>query len=200
MHRFLRMLLFVTVLFLFSSAKGAFSPLSVGIVPPLQFPPSGFSITGARVSALWGHHRDLYGLDVGALGNITDQDFVGMGLAGVFNITHGTTVILGLQAAGIANVNTNKTKIYGVQVALGLNHNTAESTAVGLQLAALGNYSPHTNVYGAQVGLYNKAKEVYGLQIGLVNVATSLHGIQIGLLNFNDTGTFVVSPFLNVGF
>jgi hypothetical protein len=182
-----------------SHAHAFFSPLSVGILPPIQFPPSDFSITGARISLLWGHHRDIYGLDLGVLGNVTDQEFTGIGIAGITNITHGTTKAIGLQLAGVANVNTNKTSVYGAQVALGLNYNTASSSVAGLELALI-NLAPNTDIYGLQLGLYNKALSVYGFQIGLVNVTSSLHGVQIGLINFNHTGFFTVSPFLNVGF
>ncbi len=182
------------------SAQAALSPVAVSIFPPLQFPPEDFSITGARLSLLWGDHRDVYGLDVGLLGNVTQQDFIGIGIAGGVNITKGTTKIIGLQAAGIANVNMNKTDAFGLQLALGMNYNNAASTVSGLQAALLGNYAPFTDVYGVQVGIFNRAKEVYGLQIGLINVADSLHGIQIGLLNFHNKGTFIVSPVINIGF
>lgn len=181
-----------------SHSRAAITPLAVSLVPPLQFPSDENSVTGVRLSALWGHHRDVYGFDFGGIGNITDQDFVGVGLAGVFNLTYGET--RGLQVAGLTNVNLQKTTVVGVQLAGLLNYNKAESSATGLQLALLGNISSFTNVYGGQVGLYNTAKEVYGFQIGLVNVTESLHGIQIGLLNFHRKGTFYVSPILNVGF
>lgn len=177
----------------------AFSPLAVSIVPPAQFPPADFSITGARLSLLWGHHRDVYGIDLGVLGNITDQDFVGIGVSGLFNINSGNNTILGLQAAGVVNYNTQKTRVYGLQLAAGSNYNTAESSLYGVQFSML-NISSHTKVFGAQLGLYNDAKEVYGLQIGVVNRTTSLHGVQIGLVNFNTTGLFYVAPILNVGF
>ncbi len=183
-----------------ASAAAAVSPLAISIAPPVQFPSDEFSITGARLSVLWGHHRDTYGLDIGALGNITDQTFTGIGLSGLFNLTYGNTTALGLQAAGVLNMNTQKTDIYGLQLAGGANWNTAQSSVVGLQVALLANHSPNTVVYGAQLGLYNRAQDVYGFQIGLVNFAKSLHGIQIGLVNFNETGIFGVSPFLNVGF
>lgn len=184
----------------FSSAQAAFTPLSLGVVPPAQFPPKDFTVTGARVSALWGEHRDVYGLDLGLLGNITNQDFTGLAVSGIFNLTRGTTNVLGLQLAGITNINTNKTTVSGVQAALGLNYNSAASTIAGLQLAGIANVSPFTDVYGVQAALYNRAKDVYGLQIGLVNVADNLHGVQIGLVNFNHKGPFSISPFLNVGF
>ena len=91
-----------------AEASAAFTTLAVSVVPPVQFPPSDFDITGLRVSAIYGHHRDVYGIDIGALGNITDQDFVGLALSGGFNITHGTTTILGAQMAGLFNYNSQK--------------------------------------------------------------------------------------------
>ena len=175
------------------------TPLSLGLVSPVQFPPQDYTITGARLSLLYGNHSNLYGLDLGLVGNITQQNFVGIGLAGGFNTTLGTTRIIGLQAAGVGNFNTKKLSVYGVQLALFTNYNMGEAEVFGLQLSAA-NLSDFTTIYGLQAGLYNKAKVVYGFQIGLVNVASSLHGVQIGLLNFNATGLFKVSPFLNAGF
>lgn len=180
-------------------AKAAVSPLSFNILPPVQFPPADFSVTGLRISALYGRHRDMYGLDLGLVGNVTEQSFVGLGVSGIFNYTKGQTHAIGLQLAGLANVNTNKTRVYGIQAALGTNYNTAESSVAGLQIA-LANISRHTNIYGAQVGLYNRANKVYGLQVGLVNETQNLHGIQIGLINFHHQGVVSVCPILNIGF
>lgn len=200
MNKILLNLIFSVTLLTALFAQGAVTPLSVSIAPPLQFPSEEFSITGARLSFLWGHHRDLYGIDLGLLGNVTDQEFTGIALSGVFNYTKGTTTILGLQLAGLANINSNKTNIYGLQMALGINSNSTNTTVVGVQAALLGNLSPFTDIYGLQLGLYNKALNVYGLQIGLVNVTSNLHGVQIGLINFNTKGRFAVSPLLNIGF
>jgi hypothetical protein len=179
-------------------AQAAITPIAVSIIPPVQFPPSDFSITGARIS-LMGHHRSVYGLDLGLLGNTTDLDFYGLAISGVYNYTKGTTVAIGAQLAGLANYNNSKTSVIGLQAALLANINRAESKVVGLQFA-LANLSDHTDIYGVQMGLYNVADEVYGLQIGLVNVANNLHGLQIGLVNFHNKGTFVVAPILNAGF
>ena len=188
---------------LFSSkvfASSSISPIAVGIVPPIQFPSDEFTITGLRTSILWGRHRDMYGLDFGVLGNITDQTYTGIGVSGAFNMTHGQATIIALQAAGLLNMATQKMEVYGLQVAGGLNMLQAESKVVGIQAAILANISPNTNIYGLQVGLYNRARAVYGFQIGLVNFTKDLHGIQIGLINFNETGIFGVSPIINVGF
>ena len=200
MKAHIKIVLFVSAVF-FSQlgiAATTITPIAVGIVPPVQFPSDDFTITGLRLSLLYGHHRNVYGLDVGALGNITDQAFTGLAVSGLFNKTGGQTTILGLQLAGVANINTNKVNAYGLQVAL-VNYQSADSDIVGLQLGA-GNHAPFTDVFGVQAGLYNRAKEVYGLQLGVVNIAENLHGIQIGLINFNNKGLISVCPILNVGF
>lgn len=195
----LKIFSFLFVLAFMSGAHAAVSPIAIDIVPPVQFPPDDFNVTGLRASVLWGDQRNVYGVDVGLLGNITQQDFVGLGVSGVFNWTRGTTTALGAQLAGVANINTNKTSVYGVQAALITNYNSAEAKVVGFQVA-LANISQFTDIYGVQMGLYNRAKDVRGFQIGLVNVAENLHGVQIGLVNINHKGPFAVSPFLNVGF
>ena len=191
--------LLISVVILGAGEAQAFnSPLSVGVAPPVQFPTKDFSVTGVRASLLWGRHRDVYGIDLGVLGNVTDQSFVGLGVSGLFNLTNGMTTILGLQAAGLTNINTKSVDVYGVQVALGLNKNDGASTVNGVQIAAV-NLSEHTVIRGAQIGVYNTAQAVYGLQVGLVNVCDNLHGLQIGLANFHHKGLFVVSPILNFG-
>ena len=192
----------ITVLFISASphANAGVSPVGFSLVHKVELPPSDFSVTGLRLSALWGIHRKVYGFDFGGLGNITEQQFVGTAVSGGFNLNQGQTHIVGLQAAGVANINNNNARILGLQVAGLLNSNKAESRVLGLQIAAIANISPHTDVYGAQIGLYNRAHDVYGFQIGLINMADSLHGIQIGLLNFNVRGLFAVSPILNIGF
>lgn len=182
------------------SVFGFVSPVSVSVVPPLQFPPGDFSVAGIRASALWGRHRDVYGIDLGVIGNITEQTFTGIALAGGFNYTTGNTLALGLQGAGVANVNLEKTKVIGVQLAGIANYNEAESSVSGLQVALIANIAEHTKIRGVQLGLYNKAQTVYGLQVGLINFCENLYGLQIGLANFHSKGIFAVSPILNIGF
>lgn len=179
-------------------ARAAISPLAISLASPVQFPPSDFNITGARLS-LYGRQRAVYGIDVGVFANVTDIDFLGLAVSGLFNITHGTTTVLGLQLAGLGNINTQKTSVLGLQAALLFNQNTAESSVTGVQLA-LANLSEHSKIYGLQVGIYNRAESIYGFQIGLVNDVNNLHGVQIGLLNYNRTGLLAVSPLINVGF
>ncbi len=192
-------ILFLGLLFLsYSNAQAMVSPLGVAVIPPVQFPPEGFTITGARVDVIWGSHMKVYGLDVGAIGNITAQEMAGVQVAGGFNMNKGDTDVV-IQAAGVGNFNTNKTHVVGLQVAGLVNSNRAESSVVGVSFAAA-NITPHTKIYGVQAGLYNRSLEVYGFQIGLINSVESLHGLQIGLVNFNSKGIFAVAPILNVGF
>jgi hypothetical protein len=188
-----------SIFFIKGQAQAAISPIAIDIAAPLQFPPEDFYVTGLRVSALWGEHRGVYGIDIGGIGNISDQTFAGLAVAGGFNWTKGNTTIVGLQAAGLMNYNVQKTNVVGVQVAA-VNSNVAESTIVGLEIGPIANLAPHTTIYGFQVGLYNKAYEVNGFQIGLLNFTTTLHGLQIGLVNFNEKGLFSVCPILNFGF
>jgi hypothetical protein len=185
---------------LLPNANAAVTPLAFSLISPVEFPPQDFAVAGLRVSAIYGEHRNVYGFDLAAIGNVTQQNFAGLAVAGGFNMTHGMTHIVGIQAAGGANINTSNTWIYGLQIAGGINSNQGETRIVGLQLAALANLSAHTDIVGAQVGLYNVAHNVYGFQIGLVNKADMLHGIQVGLINFNTRGLLAVSPFLNIGF
>lgn len=182
-----------------TASQAALSPVSINIVPPVQFPPADFDVTGLRLSAFWGSHREVYGFDFGVIGNRSRQKFSGLAVSGLFNYTGGQTRIFGLQLAGGTNFNDEKTTVIGLQAAALLNYNSAESSVHGVQLSLV-NYSPFTKVVGVQVGLYNKAKTVYGLQIGLLNFTDNLCGLQIGLLNFNSTGLFAVSPFINFGF
>ena len=96
-----------------------YSPIAVSLIPPVQLPPSTFGVSGARLSLLWGHNRHVYGLDVGGLGNVTTVQFGGTAISGVFNITHGTTDILGVQLAGIMAIAGGLSIILGYRARYG---------------------------------------------------------------------------------
>lgn len=200
MQKSIRFFVVTAAIFLASIAQAAISPVGLAIVPPIQFPPTDSGVTGLRFSVLYGRHRDMYGIDLAVLGNVTDQSFVGIAIAGGANIHHGMTTIVGLELAGGVNYMKEKAGVYGVQIAGLMNWMNAEGSVNGFQISLLGNVASHSIVRGAQIGLYNRAKSVYGFQIGLVNDTDHLHGIQIGLANFHRTGLFYVSPVINIGF
>ena len=194
--RFFGFLLFFLMI---APANAAMSPLGISVFPPVQFPSEPFTVAGARVNLLWGSHMDVYGIDVGVLGNITAHDMIGVQVAGLMNWNKGDSTAIGLQLAGLANMSVNKAHLVGVQAAGILNYNHGEGSDLGVIVAPV-NLTEFTKVMGLEVGLYNIASEVYGFQIGLINKTQRLHGIQIGVLNFNREGLFAVAPALNVGF
>ena len=181
------------------TAQALVSPVSVNIFPPFELPSDTAVITGVRFSLLWGKQQSVYGLDIGVLGNVTYVGAGGTEVSGLFNVTHGKTVIVGAQAAGLNNVNTNTTSVLGVQAAAGLNFNSSETTIYGVQVALL-NIGPRTDIRGVQLGLINTARSVVGLQIGLINKAASVHGLQLGFMNINDSGFVKAFPVINGGF
>jgi hypothetical protein len=198
MMKLLRYLVAVSAILFVMPAQALYSPLEVALFPEIQFPSQDYSIAGLRLSLLMGKQQDIYGLDLGVVGNITTANFVGTAVSGITNMTSGPTIIVGLQASGIANVNDGDTTVYGLQVSA-INYNSATAEVIGFEVG-LANEGSATNIDGFEIGLYNRANEVYGFQIGLVNIAKNLHGMQIGFLNFNVSGFFFVSPGINVGF
>lgn len=130
-----------------AKAVGNNSPIGVGLFPPLQIPSSDYGISGIRVGVV-GVNRSAAGIDIGLLGNITQQSFTGAAVSLLFNYNKIAADIIGFQVAGLANINGTGSSLYGVQ---------------------LGLYNSVTNVYGIQLGLINVAKNLHGIQIGLIN-------------------------------
>jgi len=168
------------------------------IFPPFQLPSSDKSVTGIRNSIFWGRHKAVYGLDTAFGGNVTDDEFIGMALAGAFNLNRGKSTIVFMQLAAI-NANLGPSTIVGFQLG-GFNYQGSDSTVVGFQMGLVGNEAPKTKIVGMQVGLYNAAQTVYGIQFGLINKTKNLHGIQFGLLNFAESALFSAFPVINIGF
>jgi hypothetical protein len=195
-----RGLVLLVVLFFHSPAHAVVAPFGLAVFPPVQLPFSGGSILGSRFSLITGRHFGVYGVDLGLIGNITTEHFVGTAVSGIYNWTKGSATVLGLQFAGIANINTDYTRVYGVQASFGFNTNLGDTKIYGLQIGLLGNSAPQTKVYGVQIGLLNEAQAIYGFQIGLVNMTQQLHGVQIGLANFSTRYVSSGAPFLNIGF
>jgi hypothetical protein len=130
-----------------ASALGNSSPIGIGLFPPLQIPSSDYGINGIRLGVV-GMNRSMAGLDIGLLGNTTDQSFTGAAVSLLFNYNKIAADIVGFQVAGLANINGTGSSLYGVQ---------------------LGLYNKVTNVYGLQLGLINVTSNLHGIQIGLIN-------------------------------
>ena len=130
-----------------AAAVGNTTPIAIDLFPPVQFPSSEFEVKGLRLSVV-GNNRSVSGLDIGLLGNMTEQSFSGIAISGLFNYNKTAADIIGLQVAGLANLNGIASNLYGVQIGL---------------------YNKVSKVYGLQIGLINVAKELHGVQIGLIN-------------------------------
>lgn len=195
---------FIALVFIVTSvfalkAEAMITPVGVSLFPPFTFPPRSSSIVGGRLNFFVGIHDAVYGLDLGAVGNVTDKRVGGVQIAGVFNRNNGYTSITGLQMAGLGNWNIRGSDIIGIQITPGLNTNLGKGNLVGLGIGGLGNRS-QGKIEGAQIGIYNQAREVFGLQIGVVNYASSLHGVQIGVINISKGNSLLpICPVLNVG-
>ncbi len=124
------------------------SPLELALFPPLQLPGTEFGVKGLRVSIV-GLNREVRGLDLAILGNITNVTFKGTAIAGLFNYNRASSTIIGLQVAGIANINAGQNDVYGVQLA---------------------GFNSAGNVHGLQIGLLNICNQLHGIQIGLFNI------------------------------
>lgn len=199
MKQICKILVVGLVLVLGAKSHAANSPFGLAIVPGIQYPSDDYILAGMRVGVLWGTQAEVYGLDIGGLGNVTNTAFGGTAISGIFNLNRGSADVWGLQFAGIGNFNLGATNVHGLQLSLLMNYNPGETSIKGFAIAPL-NLGPATKVYGMQIGIYNSASEVYGLQIGLINTAKTLRGVQIGFLNFHESGIFQVSPLLNIGF
>jgi hypothetical protein len=182
-----------------SSGGSATLPVTFNLVPGAQVAKTESTVVGIRVSGVYGENKNMIGLDVGILGNVTSDTFGGAAVAGLFNKTGKMAVVTLFQVAGLTNINSGKAYIYGFEFAGLVNTVGDEGSIWGAQIAGLTNYAPKTDVHGLQLGLVNRARKVHGFQIGAVNIADSLSGIQLGLLNINHHG-IPFMPVINIGF
>jgi hypothetical protein len=133
------------------------------------------AIHGLRFNLGAAENREMRGVDLFGLGNLTSGDQIGTQL-GFYNRVGGD--LGGLQLA-----------IFASEV---------EGRTCALQAAGLTNRAGE--VGGGQIATFlNRAKRVRGFQIGLVNDAGDLAGLQIGLVNVVRNGWIPVFPLLNVG-
>jgi hypothetical protein len=186
--------IFLVFFFVLKPARAEFSPIGLSLFPNFQFPSEEGTVMGLRANLSWSVTKSVYGLDVGLLGNVTSEHFIGSSVALGFNRVRDAVVIGGMVAGG-ANIVKGSAIVYGVQAAAGWN--TGRTSVYGVQVAAI-NFADRVN--GCQVGLLNRAETIVGLQIGLLNSAKSLSGLQIGLWNKAGNADFKALPFVNAAF
>ena len=167
------------------------SPLGLAIAPDFEAPGKGWDVIFLRLNLLVGSHRCVYGLDIGALGNICQDEMSGLSVAGLFNNIR--TSGGAFQIAGVYN--HSAWHFDGLQLAGGLSW--TEGTLAGLQIATANRSG---RLEGVQIDLVNLAEKGTGVQIGLFNHSEQLEGIQLGLINLNRDSTLPFCPIMNLAF
>ena len=119
------------------------SPVSVAIVPAVEFPFEDWDVSGVRIAVFAGKHHDVGGIDVGTIANIATGDATGLQTCGIFARTYDT--LTGCQVSPISLAGT----LEGIQIGV---FNRAEG------------------LWGLQVGVVNYAYQANGVQLGLINI------------------------------
>ena len=119
------------------------SPIQVALFNPVQIAPETNSITGLRLSLLYGKNANVNGLDVGLV-----------------NVTTGNQLGLQYGVVGYNEGNFNGWQDNFVSIIKG--------NLSGLQTGAV-NYTAG-KVSGLQIAIVNYAATMNGLQLGLVNI------------------------------
>jgi hypothetical protein len=124
-----------------AAAQG--KPVQLALFSPIQIQPENTSISGLRLSLLYGKNTAVTGVDWGLVNHNTSGESVGWqwGLLGLNN-----DKFTGLQSSFV-----NLTDRYSEGVMLGF-------------------YNYAGNMNGVQIGFINNAGSMRGLQIGLINI------------------------------
>ena len=137
-------------------------PVQLSLWSPAQIVPEDQSISGVRLSLIYGVNADVSGLDLGLVTKTTGNQV----------------------GASWAFVHLNEGDFLGYQDGL---VNRVRGDFLGWKSGFVnltgGKFS------GLQTGFVNQAGVLHGVQLGIWNSASSLDGaLQIGILNFNKSG------------
>lgn len=166
-------------------------PFGFALMPKVETPDESWDVVFLRFNLFVGNHRCVYGLDIGILGNMVDQEMGGLEIAGLFNSIGTSSGAFGI--AGI--LNHAAWNFSGLQLAAGFNW--TEGAFSGLQIALANKVG---RLSGVQIGAFNFAEKGAGLQIGAVNFSEQLEGFQIGVININRDSAVPMFPVFNFAF
>lgn len=136
-----------------------FSPLGLSLMPPAQWPPESWDVTGLRLNILAGYHNNVDILDIGVIANM---------VKGEMN---------GVQICGILNHNSAAANTTGLQVA-------CVNLAGGMAGLQVGLYNAADEAFGLQIGVVNYSVNLAGMQIGLINIISGSTVPVMPILNF----------------
>lgn len=173
-----------------AEASHGYFPFGLYLLPNVGFPGEHWDVGPVRINLISGRNRDVYGLDIGLIGNMVEEEFAGVQVAGFFNrIGHSDGAV---QLACIFN--RCERGLSGLQVALA---NSDDGELDGLQIGA---FNRAAVLDGMQLGIVNIIDSGDGVQIGLINSARELDGLQIGLVNIIRDSTMPFFPVVNFAF
>jgi hypothetical protein len=139
-------LIAIAILALVLAAQPALAqdkPIQLSLLAPIQLFPESNSITGVRLSLLYGKNTHVTGLDWGLISHCTSGSSKG--------VQFGLVGLVDADFTGWQNTSVNIT----------------QRNFTGFQWGIV-NYAGHAS--GFQLGLVNYAVSMKGLQIGLVNI------------------------------
>lgn len=167
------------------------SPFAFSVMPIVEYPNRSWDSDLLRFNLFVGAHRNVYWLDVGTIGNISDHEMNGLGIAGIFNDVG--TSSGAIHVAGVCN--HADWNFSGLQLAAGFCW--TEGFISGFQVALV---NAAGRLHGLQVGGMNVSEHGAGVQIGILNLSDRFEGLQIGLLNVNRSSAVPVFPLVNFAF
>ncbi len=151
-----------------SIASGG-QPIQVALFNPVQIVNEKQSISGLRISLLYGLNQDVQGLDWGFVSHTRGNEFA-------------------WQVGGVGIVEKDFTGWQDNWV------NMSQGEFTGL---ASGVFNQGNDVNGVQFGFVNVAQHMHGLQLGLLNMTQTMHGLQIGVANMIQKGKTPFLPIVN---
>ena len=144
MHRLIAAAALLAALLVAAPARaGEGKPFQLSLFPPAQIVPEGESVSGLRLSLIYGKNASVTGFDLSLIAAHATKDFTGVQWA-LVGLTDGN--FLGWQG-GFVNV--------------------TGGTMRGLQW---GLYNQAKHVEGLQLGFVNNTGTIHGLQLGLINI------------------------------
>ena len=151
-----------------------------------QLPSPAYSISGGRVSLIYGECQEFYGLAVGLAGQV-QENMYGLQINGLWS-----GVDADMSGVQIGSLNLVEGNSIGLQV--GVLNSSSEVDGVQMGLVNLS-----ADFRGWQLGAYNDSCDFRGLQLGVMNKVRSLYGCQIGLINVVTARDWPVWPVINIG-
>ncbi len=121
-------------------------PVQLALFDPIQIFPANYSISGVRLSLLYGRNVSVTGIDIGLVNSTTGGTSKGLQY-GIVGINEGSFV--GWQADWVSLTTSN---FEGLQTGL---------------------YTQSGHVSGVQIGLINNTGTMNGIQLGVINIIKS---------------------------